>query len=228
MKTRKVVSVAMAALMASSALTACKKEGAEGAKEFSSFFCTPATVEITDDNEVQAIITEKVGAKCKETWLTGQDAGEAIGVLMASGEYPDFINGGDSSKQLYEAGALVAWDEYIDKYPNIKEFYTDYEWDQFRQDDGHIYWMNPFDNIYGEDICDLYWDSIIIDEASMTASARALAYHVYDIIARAEAIAHDMPAEEVHFHEVASLPSIADVIAFSVCYDRLGALRKTG
>jgi len=62
----------------------------------------------------------------------------------------------------------------------------------------------------------------IIDEASMTASARALAYHVYDIIARAEAIAHDMPAEEVHFHEVASLPSIADVIAFSVCYDRLG------
>lgn len=62
----------------------------------------------------------------------------------------------------------------------------------------------------------------IIAEASLTTSARALAYHVYDIIAQAEAIAHDMPAEEVHFHEVASLPSIADVIAFSVCYDRLG------
>ena len=62
----------------------------------------------------------------------------------------------------------------------------------------------------------------IIAEASLTTSARALAYHVYDIIAQAEAIAHDMPAAEVHFHEVASLPSIADVIAFSVCYDRLG------
>lgn len=154
MQTKKVVSVAMATLMGATALTACGGNGpvAGGTKEFSSFFCVPATVEITDDNEVQALITEKVGAKCKETWLTGQDAGEAIGVLMASGEYPDFINGGDSSKQLYEAGALVAWDEYIDKYPNIKEFYTDYEWDQFRQDDGHIYWMNPFDNIYGEDM----------------------------------------------------------------------------
>jgi uncharacterized protein (DUF111 family) len=62
----------------------------------------------------------------------------------------------------------------------------------------------------------------IIAEASVTPSARSLAYHVYDIIAQSEAIAHDLPAEEVHFHEVASLPSIADVIAFSVCYDRLG------
>ncbi|MBP5297823.1 MAG: sugar ABC transporter substrate-binding protein [Lachnospiraceae bacterium] len=153
MKTRKIVSVAMAGLMATSAIAACNKTpGAAGAKEFSSFFCTTATVEATDDNEIKQIITEKIGASCKETWLTGQDAGEAIGVLMASGEYPDFINGGDSSKQLYEAGALVAWDDYIEKYPNIKEFYTDYEWDQFRQSDGHIYWMNPFDNIYGEDM----------------------------------------------------------------------------
>ena len=153
MKTRKIVSVAMAGLMATSAIAACNKTpGAAGAKEFSSFFCTTATVEATDDNEIKQIITEKIGASCKETWLTGQDAGEAIGVLMASGEYPDFINGGDSSKQLSEAGALVAWDDYIEKYPNIKEFYTDYEWDQFRQSDGHIYWMNPFDNIYGEDM----------------------------------------------------------------------------
>ena len=62
----------------------------------------------------------------------------------------------------------------------------------------------------------------VIAEASLTTSARSLAYHVYDIIAESEAIAHDLPAEKVHFHEVASLPSIADVIAFSVCYDRLG------
>ncbi len=46
---------------------------------------------------------------------------------------------------------MVAWDDYIDKYPNIKEYYSDEEWDKFRQDDGHIYWMNQFQNIYGED-----------------------------------------------------------------------------
>ena len=152
MKTRKIVSVALAALMVSSAVAACKTGGAGGVKEFSSFFAATATTTITDDNEIQAIIAEKVGAKCKETWMTGGDAGEAIGTLMASGQYPDFINGGDASKQLYDAGALVAWDDYIDKYPNIKEFYSDYDWDQFRQADGHIYWMNPFDQIYGQDM----------------------------------------------------------------------------
>ena len=61
------------------------------------------------------------------------------------------IDGGDGMKQLYDAGALVALDDYIDKYPNIKEFLTDEEWDKLRQDDGHIYWINQFGNIYGEE-----------------------------------------------------------------------------
>ena len=120
-------------------------------KEFTGFFAVPATNEINSDNEIQQIIAEKIGAKCQESWLTGETVAEAIGILVAGGEYPDFINGGDAMPQLVDAGALVAWDDYIDQYPNIKEFFSDYEWDQFRQADGHIYWMNPFENIYGED-----------------------------------------------------------------------------
>jgi len=53
--------------------------------------------------------------------------------------------------QLYDAGALVALDDYIDKYPNIKDFFTEQEWDQLRQDDGHIYWIPQFSNIKGEE-----------------------------------------------------------------------------
>ena len=97
------------------------------------------------------MIAEKTGVKVKETWLTGQTAEEAIGTLIAGGEYPDFIEGGDGSIQLYEAGALVALDDYIEKYPNIKEFFTEQEWDSLRQDDGHIYWIPQFSNIYGEE-----------------------------------------------------------------------------
>ena len=66
----------------------------------------------------------------KETWLTGQTAQEAVGTMIAGGEYPDFIDGSDGQIQLYEAGALVALDDYLDKYPNIKEFYSDAEWDK--------------------------------------------------------------------------------------------------
>ena len=66
-------------------------------------------------------------------------------------EYPDFICGGNGMPQLYDAGALVALDDYIDKYPNIKNYFTEQEWDQLRQDDGHIYWIPQFSNIKGEE-----------------------------------------------------------------------------
>ncbi|MDO4304592.1 MAG: sugar ABC transporter substrate-binding protein [Bacillota bacterium] len=118
--------------------------------DFTCFVAMPGS-EINDGNEVQEIIAKKTGVRVKETWLTGQTDAEAIGTIIAGGEYPDFINGGEAMKALYDAGALVAWDEYIEKYPNIKEMYSDEEWDKFRMDDGHIYWANVFQNKYGED-----------------------------------------------------------------------------
>ena len=142
--------------MLSTLLAGCgggDKEGSSeegGVKEFTAFFAVPGT-EINDDNEIQQKIAEITGAKCKETWLTGQTAEEAVGTMIAGGEYPDFIDGGDGMAQLYDAGALVALDDYIDDYPNIKEYLTDQEWDKLRQEDGHIYWINQFQNIYGEE-----------------------------------------------------------------------------
>lgn len=179
MKTRKVLSVLLATAMMSVMLAGCGGKGAdtttttnpsqstpnaEGTgennsgdvtgtgevKEFTAFFAVPGS-EINDDNEIQQMIAEKTGVKVKETWLTGQTAQEAVGTLIAGGEYPDFIDGGDGMAQLYDAGALVALDDYIDKYPNIKEFLTEEEWDKLRQDDGHIYWIQQFGNIYGEE-----------------------------------------------------------------------------
>ncbi|MCR5416981.1 MAG: extracellular solute-binding protein [Pseudobutyrivibrio sp.] len=154
---KKIVSVLLVATMLSTMVSGCGKTAgsggtvnAEGIKEFTAFFAVPGS-EINDDNEVQKLIAEKTGCKVKETWLTGQTAEEAVGTLIAGGEYPDFIDGGNGSVQLYEAGALVPLDDYIDKYPNIKEFFTEQEWDQLRQSDGHIYWIPQFSNIYGEE-----------------------------------------------------------------------------
>ena len=118
-------------------------------KEFDMFIAMPGT-EINPDNEIQQMIADKTGVKVKETWLTGQTDAEAIGTIIAGGDYPDFINGGDAMMQLYDNDVLVPWDDYLDKYPNLKAFYTDEEWDKFRMDDGHIYWMNVFGNTLGE------------------------------------------------------------------------------
>jgi len=154
MRKKKITALLLTAVMTMSVFaTGCKKSvdtSSGGVKEFDAFFAVPGN-EINDDNEIRNMIAEKTGVKVKETWLTGQSAEEAIGTMIAGGEYPDFIDGGDGMAQLYEADALVALDDYIDKYPNIKEFYTDQEWDRLRQDDGHIYWIQQFGNIYGEE-----------------------------------------------------------------------------
>ncbi len=112
-------------------------------KEFTAFFDRQGT-ELNKNNVVQDLIAEKIGAKCKETWLTGQTAEEAVGMLIASGEYPDFIN---YTQQLYDAGALVALDDYLDKYPNIKNFWNDIQWNSLRQPDGYIYSIPQFGKI---------------------------------------------------------------------------------
>ena len=165
MKGKKIMALLLLATVTMSMFTGCgkgedstsvqksqevtKKEAKE-IKEFTAFFAVPGS-EINDDNEIQQQIAELTGAKCKETWLTGQTAQEAVGTMIAGGEYSDFIDGGDGMQQLYDAEALVALDDYIDKYPNIKEFLTEEEWDKLRQDDGHIYWIQQFGNIYGEE-----------------------------------------------------------------------------
>ena len=163
MKKKQMLAALMGAAMLSTLLAGCgggDKEGSSeegGVKEFTAFFAVPGT-EINDDNEIQQKIAEITGAKCKETWLTGQTAEEAVGTMIAGGEYPDFIDGGDGMAQLYDAGALVALDDYIDDYPNIKEYLTDQEWDKLRQEDGHIYWINQFQNIYGEEKATIHND----------------------------------------------------------------------
>ncbi len=166
---KKLFSLVMASLMAVTAFSACGKTEEEqptageapapdttndaGEEVYSDdaiidmkMFAAMAGTEINEGNKIQEIIAEKTGVRLKETWLAGQQAGEAIGSIIASGKLPDLIDGGDGSVQLYENDLLVAWDPYLEKYPNLKEMYSDFEWDKFRMEDGHIYWANVFGN----------------------------------------------------------------------------------
>ena len=93
----------------------------EDIKQFSMFLAVPGT-EVPDNNRVMQKIAEKTGAWAKVSWLTGQTADERIGVMIAGGDYPDFIDGSTGTPALVEAGALIAIDEHWDKYPNIKNY----------------------------------------------------------------------------------------------------------
>lgn len=112
MKYKKLTAILLATVMTASMLTGCggsapkteeggsketassEEEGSKDIIDFTMFIAMPGA-EINDGNEIQELIAQKTGVRVKETWLTGQSAAEAVGTIIAGGEYPDFIDGGD-------------------------------------------------------------------------------------------------------------------------------------
>lgn len=68
-------------------------------------------------------------------------------------------------------------------------------------------------------IADIYE---IIDRLDAGERVKSMARQMFDIVAEAEAKAHGIPLEEVHFHEVGAIDSIIDIISTAVCVDNLG------
>ncbi|MDD6634014.1 MAG: sugar ABC transporter substrate-binding protein [Ruminococcus sp.] len=115
---------------------------------------------VDENNVVKNLIAEKIGARCEETWLdeTG-NRDNIISNMIIQNEYPDFIYPDAANYQkLLQAGALSPIDAYWDDYPNVKNYFSQAQWNRIREDDGHIYMIPVFSNCYMYDTNTLHND----------------------------------------------------------------------
>ena len=61
----------------------------------------------------------------------------------------------------------------------------------------------------------------IIEHGDMTENAKKTALRIFGILAAAEGKAHNVPADQVHFHEVGAVDSIVDIVSAAGCLDNL-------
>ncbi|NMM54426.1 extracellular solute-binding protein [Paenibacillus aquistagni] len=71
----------------------------------------------------------------------GSDPAAKLNTMIATNALPDVIwlDRAADFERLREAGLLVALDEYIDKYPNLKQWLGDAGINILRAEDGHLY-----------------------------------------------------------------------------------------
>ncbi len=106
----------------------------------------------SEDNPVVKKVRELTGVTIEFEFLVG-DLAQKMGVIIASGDYPDLMNPSQSRATAMEAGVFMPLDEYIGtgKYPNIDSHYAPYI-DKLKaaSGKGQILLLDNFGRYYGD------------------------------------------------------------------------------
>lgn len=164
---KKVISLALAGVMALSLFSGCgktEKQTAASPSSAASESSTAATSSAAETKEpitftmynvevdpypdtgfkspVAQEITKKTGVTLEIENAISSDAGkQKLSLMAASGDYPDFVYAKGDLNILKNVNGVVKLDEYIDKLPNIKKFYGD--------DLKRLRWSKEDPGIYG-------------------------------------------------------------------------------
>ncbi|NLM10606.1 MAG: extracellular solute-binding protein [Clostridiaceae bacterium] len=77
------------------------------------------------DNKVVKKLQEITGVTIDFEFLVG-DMEQKVGIMIASGDYPDLIGAGQARGRFLNAGSFVALDDYLPNYPNLWKHYEPY------------------------------------------------------------------------------------------------------
>ncbi len=100
------------------------------------------------DNKIIKKIQELTGVTIEFEYLVG-DMNQKVGIMIASGEYPDIIGAGQARGDFLRGEAFVALDDYLPNYPNLWKHFAPYE-KRLRDvsEDGKIYILDIWGRTY--------------------------------------------------------------------------------
>jgi len=82
----------------------------------------------------------------------------------------------------------------------------------------NIHEHNHVHEHHHRNLCDI---QNIINNSSLEDSIKKLSIAIFMRVAEAEALVHNKPLDEVHFHEVGAMDSIIDIVGAAICLDYL-------
>ncbi|HLV10802.1 MAG TPA: extracellular solute-binding protein [Halanaerobiales bacterium] len=86
------------------------------------------------------IIREETGVKLNREFLVG-DLETRVGLMVASGDYPDMLYAAHYTQRLVDANALIPLEDLIEEHaPNIKKYYAGHM-ESITAPDGHVYFL---------------------------------------------------------------------------------------
>ncbi|NMB39182.1 MAG: extracellular solute-binding protein [Firmicutes bacterium] len=112
---------------------------AQQLKEFHVFMGEPLP-DYPGSTIIGDIIRAETGVKLNREYLVG-DLETKVGLMIASGDYPDMVIAAHFTSLLKDAGVLVPLNDLIEEHaPNLKRLYANH-WEMLEQEDGNVYWL---------------------------------------------------------------------------------------
>ncbi len=120
-----------------------KEEKTGGMKSISFFMGHPLEDYPSGGTPVGDYIEKNTGVKAEFEFLVGE-LEQKVGIMIASGDFPDVVNGRNFHQKFIDAGVTIPLEDLIDQYgPNIKKLYGD-NLNLLYKDDGHIHFLPAF------------------------------------------------------------------------------------
>jgi len=115
-------------------------EGGVKVKKFSIFLGRPKEDYPSNGTMLGNFLEEKTGVRMKWEFPVG-DLKQKIGLIIASGDFPDFIDGRNENQQLYDAGVFIPLNDLYEEYGVYSKKLYGEKVSMLYKDDGKFYWF---------------------------------------------------------------------------------------